>query len=536
MEARARARRGAAARADAAAAASLLAAIRAVAFSFSSAGAAGGSHRAAVDRAAYADAAAALRAVRSMARARFDASKTDAFADGTMAKTTLACVRETLACMRRETSLDVPRGGGGVSRAHGTPSGFLALAVRAASASGRASRVPVKNVVGSTSSRDVDVDETTFKKTPVDALFAARAELFARIAAASSSADDSLVADDFLEASAAAADALADEMDLAARFATKKTRRKKKREARDSGGGEKKNVASPLEDVDREAAYAAAASLLETLGDGDGLRGVRNPSSSPSRNARHETKSEKREKPHGNRVSVLCACARGVRAYLRLAASTRDEKALSRFAAIAAASPDALRTLARVAAARADDAFASASTDAKDGAAEALAALAAFADAGFAFGFGCVFFDDADDADDAAAAADEHEHEHEHEHAVVSAERDLRDLPAEGDLGGEKVSSTRRSRRRSWTRGPWRRFRDAAADDGASPRRAARAADGLALSVAFASATRDARLRRRRDAGRATGRAGGDGGARPRARGTRSVRIVPSARNDARRL
>jgi fused-like protein len=437
VEARARGAAGAAAaRADAAAAASLLAAIRAVAFS-----SAGGSHRAAVDRAAYADAAAALRAVRCMARARFersarfDASRTDAFADGAMAKTTLACVRETLARMRRETSLDVPNGGSSQAQRNGTPSGFLALAVRAASMAGRASRVKNKNVIGSTE---------VVTRTPVDALFSVRAELFAR-AACLSSADDTRLEGDFLEASAAAADALADEMDLAARFVAKQR-------------------ASPLEDVDREAAYAAAASLLETLGDG-GSRSLRSPSPSRSRN-------EKRTE----RVSVTGACARGVCAYLRLAASTRDEKTLVRFAALAAASPDALRTLARVAAARADDAFASASAEAKDGAAEALAALAAFADSGFATRSGFFLFGPGNVLRDETSGDDDDENKE-------TTERNLRNSFFDASLATALVDA-----------GAVEAFRDAAADDGASPRRAARAADGLALSVSFASATRDARL------------------------------------------
>ena len=439
VEARARGAAGAAAaRADAAAAASLLAAIRAVAFS-----SAGGSHRAAVDRAAYADAAAALRAVRSMARARFDgsnadASRTDAFADGAMAKTTLACVRETLARMRRETSLDVPNGGSSQAQRNGTPSGFLALAVRAASMAGRASRVKNKKVIGS--------QPEVVTRTPVDALFSVRAELFAR-AACLSSADDHRLEGDFLEASAAAADALADEMDLAARVVAKQR-------------------ASPVEDVDREAAYAAAASLLETLGDGGEKRSLRSPSPSHSRN-------EKRTE----RVSVTGACARGVRAYLRLAASTRDEKTLVRFAALAAASPDALRTLARVAAARADDAFASASAEAKDGAAEALAALAAFADSGFATrSFGFFAFGPGNVQRDDTSGDDDDENKE-------TTERNLRNSFFDASLATALVDA-----------GAVEAFRDAAADDGASPRRAARAADGLALSVSFASATRDARL------------------------------------------
>ena len=436
VEARARGAAGAAAaRADAAAAASLLAAIRAVAVS-----SAGGSHRAAVDRAAYADAAAALRAVRCMARARFggsnaDASRTDAFADGTMAKTTLACVRETLARMRRETSLDVPNGGTSQAQRNGTPSGFLALAVRAASMAGRASRVKNKNVIGSTE---------VVTRTPVDALFSVRAELFAR-AACLSSADDHRLEGDFLEASAAAADALADEMDLAARVVAKQR-------------------ASPVEDVDREAAYAAAASLLETLGDG-GSRSLRSPSPSRSRN-------EKRTE----RVSVTGACARGVCAYLRLAASTRDEKTLVRFAALAAASPDALRTLARIAAARADDAFASASAEAKDGAAEALAALATFADSGFATRFGFFAFGPGNVQRDDTSGDDDDENKE-------TTERNLRNSFFDASLATALVDA-----------GAVEAFRDAAADDGASPRRATNAADGLALSVSFASATRDARL------------------------------------------
>ena len=46
------------------------------------------------------------------------------------------------------------------------------------------------------------------------------------------------------------------------------------------------------------------------------------------------------------------ACARGVSAFLRLAGASRDARVAARFAALAAASPDSLAALARVAAAR----------------------------------------------------------------------------------------------------------------------------------------------------------------------------------------
>ena len=283
----------AAARADADAAAALLEAIRAAAASFASS--AGGARR--VDRAACQDAAAALRAVRAMARAEGD--PLDAFGDGTFAKATLACVRETLAFLKRERR-SRSSGGGGVPFVGGA---FLALAVRAASASGWSSAPAAWSA-----------EETADGHSPrvVDALFAARSELFARVtAAASGDANDEEVEqleEVFFEASAAAADALADEMDRAARLCAAIVGRSAERPGEVSAATPGAPRLDPcLAESDREAAYAAAAALLETLG-GERSTGTRGSVTAPA---------------PVRSAAVAGACARGVSAFLRLAGASR---------------------------------------------------------------------------------------------------------------------------------------------------------------------------------------------------------------------
>ena len=437
VEVRARGGAGAAAaRADPDAAADLLEAIGAAAAAFPASG--GGARRAEHLRPVFRDAAAALRAVRAMARAEGDGA--DAFGDGTMAKATLACVRETLAFLRRERRTRTSGGGGGGRRTQsprpaGTetvPVGFLALAVGAASAAG--------------------LSAARGQSTVVDALFAARAELFARIVSAAADFDSAALArddaaetaeGDFLEASAAAAEALAAET---IRAAARRT------DASDDD--------APLADRDREAAYAASAALLETL--------TRHSRDEGARRARRRTDpSFSKLSPFV--VAAAGACARGVSAFLRLAGATKDAHRTARFAALAAASPDALAALARVAAAPADDAFVAVAAEAKDGATAALAALAAFARFGPSGGFFDFFL-----RPNVEAALLERDFGENNPSRTVVADRSL--ATALVDAGVVEA------------------FRDAAADDAAGPLRAALAANGLANAVLFAAETRDAQL------------------------------------------
>ena len=151
----------------------------------------------------------------------------------------------------------------------------------------------------------------------------------------------------------------------------------------------------------------------------------------------------------------------------------RAMRASRRAAALAAASPDALAALARVAAARAGDAACAA--EAKDGATDALAALAAFAHRG----------------------GDEE---------TTSITDDTRDAFFPANIGDSLVANGDEQKSSSplfhdvslatalVDAGAVEAFRDAAADDAAGPARAARAANGLARVVLFASHTRDARL------------------------------------------
>jgi len=453
VEVRARGGAGAAAaRADADAAAALLEAIRAAAASFASS--AGGARR--VDRAACQDAAAALRAVCAMARVEGDPS--DAFGDGTFAKATLACVRETLAFLKRERR-SRSSGGGGVQGLEFVGGAFLALAVRAASASGWSSAPAAWSA-----------EETADGHSPhvVDALFAARSELFARVTAASSSGDANdeeleHLEDVFFEASAAAADALADEMDRAARLCASIVGRSATQRPSEVSAAYPPRLDPCLAESDREAAYAAAASLLETLG-GERSAGTRGSVTAPG--------------PLRRSAAVAGACARGVSAFLRLAGASHDTRVAARFAALAAASPDALAALARVAAARAGDA--SCAAEAKDGATDALAALAAFAHRGFDEETTSITDDTHDDAFFPTNATDSR---------VANETNETKRTDKNSPLFHDASLATALV-----DAGAVEAFRDAAADDAAGPARVARAANGLARGVLFASHTRDARL------------------------------------------
>ena len=232
-----------------------------------------------------------------------------------------------------------------------------------------------------------------------------------------------------------------------------------------------------LADRDGEAAYAAAAALLESLTTPVALnpkRSAASPGKDAGEGRRRLTRgvgerTERTDLASSSesplRVAAAGARARGVSAFLRLAAARRDARAASRFAALAAASPEALAALARVAAARADDATVSCAPGAKDGATAALAALAAFARGGGVGFFG--FFGD----------------------AATASPR----LPDALDAPPDPATFHRALATALVDAGVVEAFRDAAADDAAGPRRAALAANGLANGVLFAAETRDAR-------------------------------------------